>query len=338
MQSAATLITSLVYSRFPGIEFADLVDELDTALGGTGRWDGDSNAIFEVEGSRVVIGLEDHRPQPDAYRKLTLGAEATLVLSIGPGPDPELPSPLQPHRHTLLSALAERINRTYPCNLMLWSETEEVFEPSRYAPLVSLSAFCNADMPTWQDMALPDAPRTAKERKAPPRSIKMLTRKFHTLNLTAAPMETAAIPLLVPIDLAPPAPVAAQVAVRAEVRAEVRADLPIQIAAVAPPPRVFADAVPQVAASDPAVPQALRLVAAAEPLATEPAGSLPQRLTIYVMNMMLMLVALPIGCALLVYNMVRGEDLRTSARAIAMASTLIGLAQLAGVPNMMYLV
>ncbi len=88
MQSSATLITSLVYSRFPGIEFADLVDELDTALGGTGRWDGETNAIFEVEGSRVVVGFEDHRPQPDAYRKLTLGAEATLVLSLHPTPEP----------------------------------------------------------------------------------------------------------------------------------------------------------------------------------------------------------------------------------------------------------
>ncbi len=326
MQSAATLITSLVYSRFPGIEFADLVDELDTALSGTGRWDGDSNAIFEVEGSRVVIGLEDHRLQPDAYRKLTLGAEATLVLSIGPGPDPDLPSPLEPHRHSLLSALAERINRTFPCNLMLWSETEEVFEPTRYAPLVSMSAYCNAEMPTWQDLALPDAPQTAKERKAPPRSIKVLTRKFHTLDLTAAPMETVAEPRLVPIDDAPPAQVA------------VLADLPVQIAAFAPPPRVFADTVPHVAAADLVVAQALHPVAAAKPPATEPTGSLPQRLTIHVMNMMLMLVALPIGCILLVYNMVRGEDLRTSARAIAMASTLIGLAQLAGLPNMMYLV
>lgn len=330
MQTAATLITSLVYSRFPGIEFADLVDELDTALGGTGRWDGDSNAIFEVEGSRVVIGLEDHRLQPDAFRKLTLGAEATLVLSIGPGPDPELPSPLEPHRHSLLSALAERINRTFPCNLMLWSETEEVFEPSRYAPLVALSVFCNAEMPTWQDLALPDAPQTAKERKAPPRSIKVLTRKFHSLNLTTAPVDTAAEPRLVPIDLAPPAQVAAQVAVRA--------DLPVQIAAFAPPPRVIADALPQVAAADLAVARTLHPVAAAEPRATGPEGSLPQRLTIHVMNIMLMLVALPIGCALLVFNMVRGEDLRASARAIAMASTLIGLAQLAGLPNMMHLV
>ena len=306
MHSAATLITSLVYSRFPGIEFADLVDELDTALGGTGRWDGDSTAIFEVEGSRVVVGLEDHRPQPDTYRKLTLGAEATLVLSIGPGPDPELPSPLEPHRHSLLSALAERINRTYPCNLMLWCETEAVFEPSHYAPLVSLSAYCNADMPTWQDMALPDAPRTAKERKAPPRSIRLLVRKFHTLNLTAAPA-TATGPLLVPLD-------------------------------VAPPPRVIAEAVPQVAAPELAAMQALHPCPHAEPPATEPTGSLPQRLTIYLMNIALMLVALPVGCALLVYNLVRGEDLRTSARAIAMASTLIGLAQLAGFPNTMYLV
>ena len=106
---------------------------------------------------------------------------------------------------------------------------------------------------------------------------------------------------------------------------------------VAPPPRVIAEAVPQVAAPLAAM-LALHPCPNAEPPATEPTGSLPQRLTIYLMNIALMLVALPVGCALLVYNLVRGEDLRTSARAIAMASTLIGLAQLAGFPNTMYLV
>ena len=326
MQASATLITSLVYSRFPGVEFADLVDALDMALGGKGRWDGESNAIFEVQGSRVVVGFEDHRPQPEAYRKLTLGAEATLVLSIGSGPDHDQPSPLEPHRHALLSTLAERINRTYPCDLMLWSETEEVFEPTHYAPLVSLSAYCNADVPAWQEMALPDAPRTAKDRKVPPRSIKMLIRKFHTLNLVAAPE-------MAPVAAAP----AAIRVVAAETVADHR-DLSDTFAPANSQQEHSADLMPQVPA--PVVPDLWMVqplpVTLQAPMALQ--GSLPQRLTIYAMNATLMLVALPVGCAVLVYNMVRGEDLGFSARAIAVTGTLVGLAQLAGLPNAMYLV
>lgn len=326
MQSSATLITSLVYSRFPGIEFADLVDELDAALGGKGRWDGETNAIFEVEGSRVVVGFEDHRRQPDAYRKLTLGAEATLVLSIGPGPDHDLPSPLEAHRHELLSALAERINQACPCDFMLWSETEEVFEPTLYAPLVALSAYCNADQPSWSDIALPDASRSAKWRKSPPRSIKVLVRRFHALNLTVSPVAVAELPLV------------AQVEVLESDRVTVKAEMSDPVAAVASRPLEFTGTQPQaVPAPLPELSVIDTMLPADLPMVLQQ-GSLPQRLTIYLMNATLMLVALPVGCAVVVYNMVRGEDLRLSARAIAVTGTLVGLAQLAGLPNAMYLV
>lgn len=322
MQSSATLIATLVYSRFPGIDFTELVDELDTALGGTGRWDGDTNAIFTVEGSRMVVGLEDHRGQPNHYRKLSMGAEATLVLSIGPGPDRVAPSPLEPHRHSLVSTLAERINRACPCDLMLWSETAEVFEPTRYAPLVALSSWYNADEPDWPDMALADVPLTVMGRRAAPQSIRVLTRKFHTLRLSVS----------VPSDLPPVLATKTATDARAAIG---QTAYPDQIAA-----RIAANAVL------PAERSALPLMAIVAPpritfgvtQAAEPVVPLPQRLTLYVMNMVLMLVALPLGFALLVFNMVRGEDLQTSARAIALASTLIGLAELAGIHNTMYLV
>ena len=54
-------------------------------------------------------------------------------------------------------------------------------------------------------------------------------------------------------------------------------------------------------------------------------SSVPQRLAIYTMNTALMLVALPVGSAILAYNVVFGENLTVSARAIAVSGTAIGL-------------
>ena len=65
-----------------------------------------------------------------------------------------------------------------------------------------------------------------------------------------------------------------------------------------------------------------------DPYRTAVVPTLPQRLTFYTLNTTLMLVALPVGSAILVYNMVRGEDLALSTRAIALSSTVVGLAQL----------
>ena len=325
MQPSATLIASLVYSRFPRIDFTDLVDALDTALGGTGRWDGDTRAIFAVQGARMVVGFEDHRHQPGHYGKLTLGAEATLVLSIGPGPMAQ--SLMEQHRHSLLSTLAERINRAFACDLMLWSETAEVFEPSRYEPLIALSCWYNADLPSWPDMALADAPLTQAGRKAPPPSIQMLTRAFHSLTLTA-------IADLPPVKTEQTEPCAA-VAGRA-VLARQAASAPLSNRSAVSPAARMALPPAELASQDRVMP--LPRITFVQTQNNGPLPPLPQRLTLYVMNMVLMLVALPLGFALLVFNMVRGEDLRCSARAIALASTLVGLAELAGIQNTMYLV
>lgn len=327
MHPSATLIASLVYARFPSVDFPCFVDELGMALGGTCCKEGEANAIFEVAGARIVVGFEDHRRQPADFRKLALGAEASMVLTIGPGPQADTISPLEHHRHVLLSALAERINRSYPCEFILWSEADEVFEPADYAPLVSMSAFSNAKVPSWPDMALPDVPRLRQERLALAPPIKSLIRKLEALELGATFKIADATPdsekFLAEVhdlnDLVRPS----------------RAFLTHQRGA-------FANSQPQIPEPNLSEMQKIRAALLAAPPAEadgpDRQPSLPQRLTIYSMNATLMLVALPVGCGVLVYNMVRGEDLRFSARAIAMTSTLVGLAQLAGLENALNLV
>ena len=51
------------------------------------------------------------------------------------------------------------------------------------------------------------------------------------------------------------------------------------------------------------------------------------RLTVYVMNMIVLVMALPVGLALLFYNIMFGENLRTTAHAIALTGMAIALSQ-----------
>lgn len=55
------------------------------------------------------------------------------------------------------------------------------------------------------------------------------------------------------------------------------------------------------------------------------------RLTVYAMNATLMIMAFPVGFALLVFNILGGENLRTTAHAIALTGLGIALSGMAGV-------
>jgi hypothetical protein len=55
------------------------------------------------------------------------------------------------------------------------------------------------------------------------------------------------------------------------------------------------------------------------------------RLTVYAMNATLMIMAFPVGFALLVFNILGGENLRTTAHAMALTGLGIALSGVAGV-------
>ena len=54
------------------------------------------------------------------------------------------------------------------------------------------------------------------------------------------------------------------------------------------------------------------------------------RLTVYVMNLIVMVMALPVGVALLVFNILFGENLRTTAHVIALTGMAMALATMPG--------
>ncbi len=72
-----------------------------------------------------------------------------------------------------------------------------------------------------------------------------------------------------------------------------------------------------------------------DPDAPEPAPQtpdLPQRLTVQALNLVLLVVALPIGAALALITFLRGEDLRLSARTVAVVGCITALLRVAPLP------
>lgn len=71
-------------------------------------------------------------------------------------------------------------------------------------------------------------------------------------------------------------------------------------------------------------------IAPAPAAATEEPASPPLRLAAHLIDAMLMLIALPVGVAMMVYSLSRGPDLNTSARVLAISGFLLGLLYLSG--------
>lgn len=61
------------------------------------------------------------------------------------------------------------------------------------------------------------------------------------------------------------------------------------------------------------------------PARREEARNETARLTVYVLNAILMVIFFPVGMAILMFNIICGENLRTTAHAIALTGTAIGL-------------
>ena len=317
-EPASSLIASLVYARRPTLNFAIAVSEMDAALREVGsnsyrlRWDQDDLVMFDIDGARVVLGLGDNRAHPSGRISAMV---ATLVIAIGPGPKRGLGAKLCDHAAPLLSAIVERFHASHPPEFTLWAEVPHVFSADDFeqslveaADALSMGRVNRSQAPTRPTAFAQDS------RFGTPDVERLMQR----LVKQVAPR---------PVSLVPPMPMA---------KAR-QAAAPVEIAPVAPAPppmpphsRDFANDAPSL--PHPMTREMRDIRSALYPERSVKRGKsqapLPQRLTIYTMNTTLMLVALPVGSAILVYNMIRGEDLNLNARAIAATGTIVGLAQL----------
>lgn len=67
-----------------------------------------------------------------------------------------------------------------------------------------------------------------------------------------------------------------------------------------------------------------------DPKLREEHKTLTARATVYSMNLIVLVMAMPIGLGLLVFNILGGENLRTTAHAIALSGMAIALSQTEG--------
>lgn len=325
---ANSLIASLVYARRPKLNFAGAVAEMDAALREVGAasyrllWDQDDLVSFDVDGSRVVLGLGD------ALRTATGKISAmvtTLVISIGNGPKAGLPTKLADHRAALLSAIVERFHASHPPECTLWSEIGHVFTADDFDLTLAEAAEALIIGKRLKPQPKPPAFNT-DPRFGTPEVERLMHRLAH--QIAPRPSTKAAV------SLAPPMP--------PRKSRQIAAPMVIDQTATAVPPMPHHAA--DFANDAPAMPHPMvgemrsirQALYPARPRKPQPRGKapLPQRLTIYTMNATLMLVALPVGSAILVYNMIRGEDLNLNARAIAATGTIVGLAQLLNLPGL----
>lgn len=321
-EPANSLIASLVYARRPTLNFAIAVSDMDAALREVGsnsyhlRWDQDDLVMFDIDGARVVLGLGDTRAAPSGRISAMV---ATLVIAIGPGPKSSHANKLSKHAAPLLSAIVERFHASHPPEFTLWSELPNVFSADDFEmALEEASEALTVGRVNRSSATRPPTVLDANSRFGVPEVERLMQR----LVKHVAPR---------PVSLVPPMPAAKSRKVAAPVAIEGQQAAPAEL----PRNPDFANDAPSL--PHPMTHEMRNIRSALYPDQPVNRGKskapLPQRLTIYTMNTTLMLVALPVGSAILVYNMIRGEDLNMNARAIAATGTLVGLAQLLNLPG-----
>lgn len=353
MDIRITQVAALVFARRQAINFAGCVTELDSALrevwyvNYTLHWDHDDLVVFNVDGSRVVLAYGEH-PHPDAFasgrlepRQDPFGTTpmaGCLMIAIGPGPLDSAPTRVANHAEALLRVIVERFRASYPTDLVIWSEVEGVFNPDDFETILLDSVASLAEdkralrqrlarhrpVPVSHRFDQPDVERLMlhlegriPQRPAPTPTSPPVPRTLVPSMPARSASRTPTSPKPTPSPATAPAldPIPALYAAEAlRPRRALPSDLQRQRVALYPeqPPARFNR----------------KKAEPMDPYRTAVVPTLPQRLTFYTLNTTLMLVALPVGSAILVYNMVRGEDLALSTRAIALSSTVVGLAQL----------
>lgn len=329
-------IAQLVYADKQPLNFARVVGDLHSILArfrGSKlkfEWECEDIAYFDLPDARIVLGWDD---QPGK------GYSACLTVSVGPLPAIP-PMPGKGGHEEMCSRLVERLQGKFPATAILWHQTEEQLTGELIDRLVE-------DLPPLMQLfpfQEPDWVADAMARQSPGRAVALRgAEAAKEESADKAPQEAAA-----PDPAAGVEPVADLAAKRAEkpagkfstkfaARAKAAADAEVQthtrISARARANAKSAAALtgrlkPAVAGDETAndrpdfprarqselarVREALYMV---EPEKRAPAkASAQMRLAAHAMNATLIVVWAPLGAAVMTYSLLRGEDMKLSAR------------------------
>ena len=294
--ASATIVATLLYRETMLSEYEDLIEQFDEAFRSRPRASYhhgrpyDDFASFQIDGARVVLAYCDQPAEGS-------GHGAGLVLAVSFGVNAGQPVVLAERREALCRSIAARIAARYPAELTLWSETGGEFGPDEFDGIVrdicrvQLEApEAEVEMPAPPPEAAPEPAAEPEQRAERPRLAARLARAKITLRP----------PAFVPPVFVPPV-------FAAEPYANSQPDLPHPMVSEAARIR-----------------QALYEEEARKPSAKAP---LAQRLTLYSMNLTLVIVAAPVGAALLTYNALGREDMKLTARAMSLTGIAVAVAQ-----------
>ena len=308
--ASPSTLAQLLFSTPPCMNFADIVDELEAVLArypATNRvlWrDGGDVAIFDLDGSRVVLGFADALVGPHV---------ACLTVSVGTGPDIGGPSPLADRRTALCRKIADRLSTRYPFDSVVWHETPSPVTPDLIGRMVETLAA--GGEPT----RLPQEPAVEIDRLLARMSVELEIRQVNPVTNFARPDQ----PSFTPLSVRPP-------------RARIKLPAALRPASVPEAPPATAPAEAAVVANDrPTLPQnhdadAARIRAALYPPEEEVVDERPStqmRLAVHAMNATMIVALLPVGAAMMTYSILRGEDIRLSGRMMALTGLVLAASQ-----------
>lgn len=299
--ASATIVATLLYKETMLVEFQDLIEQFDEAFRSKPRASYshtrpyDDFATFQIDGARVVLAYCD-QPTDTGMESFGTGHAAGLVLAVSFGVNEGQPLVLAERREALCRSIAEKIAARYPADLTLWSETGGEFGPDEFDGIVR--SICQVQMAAETNAAEMEPAEMGTVAEAAPEPA---PRTETAEAAQAAGKERSKARLAA-----------------ARIRAKLRPDVPEQ---------PFANSQPDL--PHPMVSEAARIREALYEAEGQDAGRAPlvQRLTLYSLNMTLIIVVAPVGAALLTYNALGREDMRLTARAVALTGFAVALSQ-----------
>ena len=297
-ESTTSTLAQLLFNAQPALNFAHVVSELDTALARypadrrSLSWDCDDVAVFDLDGSRIVLGYSDH---------LTGQHAACLTVSVGHGPKVAALAPLAHRRSALCHKITDRLSSRYAIDEVVWHETDSPVTPELIDKYLE-------KLPG--DDLKPGKPTEDIDRLMSRMSVELESRLTQPLPAFERPHRNVSM-------------VPAALRARPGTSPSGRSRLTF-----GKPPLAVANDLPQVPRIGDADTTRIRaaLYPAAE-IGEVEAPSTQIRLAVHAMNATMIVVFLPVGAAMMTYSILRGEDMRVSGRLLVLAGTIMALGQ-----------
>ena len=296
--ASLSTIAQLVCCPETPVNFARMVGDLDSVLSRFGdaqrqlSWDCEDVAIFDLPGTRIMLGWADQ----------TGRGNSCLSVAVGPSPVPARPGARDGH-DALCVRLVERVQSRLEPRAVVWHQVEGVADAETIDTLIEA-------LPRLDDIATAGSGPPEAEIITEPQA----TPEPQSATAAPEPATEAPKPQFRPRSSRPPR----QPYLRRATAAKPKPQAPAETAN--DPPDLPRQRDPELA----------RLRAALyEPQETEEpeAPSAQMRLAVHAMNATLIVVYAPLGAAVMTYALLKGEDMKLSARILMLAGSISMMVQ-----------